>query len=236
MIIFASDTSTSHGSVAVRNADGRIFQVELGSTRPHSETLLPAVSEVLSLAGLKRTDVQALAVGTGPGAFTGLRVGLATFKGWASAAQLPVLAVSSLDAVAFPVLKEGKTAIVVADARKGEAYACYYPSFDDHGLPARRFAPEIVPFGDIPEWIEQIGDGTAVVLGTGVPLIPWREAGRWPWLAGPDRFFPSASHLLAIGEVMMSFGQTTGPSSLVPDYVRPPDARPREKGIRSGEP
>lgn len=236
MIILASDTSTGHGSVAVKNAAGKVFLVEMDPARPHSETLLPAVSEVLSIAGLERRDVQALAVGIGPGAFTGLRVGLATFKGWASAAHLPVFAVSSLDAVAFPVLSENRGAIVVADARKGEAYVCYYPSLDEHGLPVRRGIPELVSLGDIPVWLNSIDDRNAVILGTGVGLLDPAETGKWASFIEDRPCYPSAYQILAIGEILMHTGRTGGPSSLIPDYVRPPDAKPQERGFRSEDP
>ena len=229
MIILASDTSTNHGSVALRDAAGDIVSVELDPERPHSETLLPAVNEVLSLAGFMRQDVQALAVGIGPGAFTGLRVGLATFKGWASASKLPVIPVSSLDSVAFTGLGQGAGVIVLADARKGEVYACYYPAFDGNGLPARGGEAELVPVRDVSPWIENIGDEKAVILGTGAPI--WiEETGQESGSIIRERSnYPLASHILQMGEIMMSMGLTVEPSRLIPDYVRAPDAKPQGK-------
>jgi tRNA threonylcarbamoyladenosine biosynthesis protein TsaB len=225
MIILASDTSTSLGSVAVRDLNGRVMFVEMNDSKPHSETLLPAVVEVLSLAGLDRGDVQALAVGTGPGAFTGLRVGLATFKGWASASCLPLLPVPSLDAVAFPVLREGKTVMVVADARKGEVYAAYFKRLDDYGLPVRQRKTELIPLGDVQAWMDSTGDNGALILGTGVPLLKEREIGDRLRLADHPGH-PSAMEVLAAGEIMLSLDRTVEPSSLVPEYVRPPSAKP----------
>jgi tRNA threonylcarbamoyladenosine biosynthesis protein TsaB len=236
MIILASETSTSHGSVAVKNTRGEIVLVEMDCTRPHSETLLPSVGEVLSLAGLDRQDVEALAVGIGPGAFTGLRVGLSTFKGWAYASNLPVLPVSSLDAVALPVLKKGRAAVVIADARKGEVYACYYQSLDAYELPCRMGAPELIPLSEVPSWLEARDDGKAAVLGTGVPLLRGTLEESWAVVLEDLPGYPSAAQILAIGETMLSAGRTVGPSSLVPDYVRKPDAKPQVNLSRSRDP
>lgn len=227
MVILASDTSTSNGSVAVRDSDGRIVLVDMDSSKPHSETLLPAVQKALSIAGLERLDVQALAVGTGPGAFTGLRVGLATFKGWAFASQLPVLPVPSLDAVAFPVLKEGKNVIVIADARKGEVYICYYRTLDINGIPARQRTTELVSICDIRAWVDSLGDEDAVILGTGVPFLDEVGMAGWSQISEGRSGQPSASEILSIGEIMFTIDRSIEPASLVPDYVRPPDARPQ---------
>ena len=204
------------------------MQVEMDGSRPHSETLLPAVEEVLSLAGLVRRDVQAIAVGTGPGAFTGLRVGLATFKGWACASCLPLLPVPSLDAVAVSSLKEGKEVIVLADARKGEVYACRYGGLDICGLPVRHGKTELIPVGEVRCWADSSGFGNPLFLGTGVPLLPEAERGGWTETMADHRGQPRASEILAIGEIMMSLGRFVRPSSLKPEYVRPPDARPQE--------
>ena len=233
MVILASDTSTSHGTVAVRNAGGDIVSVEMDDARAHSETLLAAVDRALSLADIRRGEVEALAVGIGPGAFTGLRVGLATFKGWAYASHLPVIPVPSLDAVAFPVLKGGKGAIVVADARKGEVYACYYPCLDDSGLPKRRDVPVLIAGGEVLSWIESMGDTKAAVLGTGTPFLEGTGVGKQIEAARDYSCYPAAPQILTIGEAMFSMGRAVGPASLVPDYVRLPDAKPQEKIFRS---
>ncbi len=203
------------------------MQVEMDRTRPHSETLLTAVDEVLSLAGLVRRDVEALAVGTGPGAFTGLRVGLSTFKGWALASHLPILPVPSLDAVAFPPVREERDVIVLADARKGEVYACRYGGLDVHGLPVRHGKTELIPLGEVFSLPEFSLPGEPLFLGTGVMLLFETTGGSWPKAVSDYRSQPQASEILAIGEIMMSLERSVPPSSLVPEYVRPPDARPQ---------
>jgi len=230
MIILASDTSTSHGSVALRGPEGKILREDLGSDRPHSETLLPGVEKILVRAGLARKDVQAIAVGTGPGAFTGLRVGLATFKAWAAASGLPLIPVISMDAVAWPLLKEGSPAVVLVDARKGEVYAAYYPSLEEGTLPRRQGEVELIPHDRVLNWVSSFNDPDARLIGTGLPLLV--EKGLLGDLenVGDGSEAPDAVWILALAETLLSLGRTVDPSVLVPCYVRPPDAKKPSPG------
>lgn len=225
MILLAADTSTSLGSVALRDLKGEILREDLDSARPHSETLLPAVEKVLVRASLTRKDVQAIAVGTGPGAFTGLRVGLATFKAWASASRLPLIPVISLDAVAWPLLKEGSTVVVLADARKGEVYAAYYPSLEEGTLPRMQGEMMLIPHEKVLNWVSSLNDPDARLTGTGLSIL--NEKGLLPGLENVDdgSGAPDAACVLTLGETLFSLGCTVDPSGLVPSYVRHPDAK-----------
>lgn len=230
MIILAADTSTSLGSVALREPEGKVLREDLDSARPHSETLLPAVERILARAGLTRKDVQAIAVGTGPGAFTGLRVGLATFKAWAAVSGLPLIPVVSTDAVALPLLKEGTPAVVLADARKGEVYAVYYPSLEDGTLPRRQGEVMLIPHDRVSSWVLSLKDPDARLVGTGLPLLA--EKGLLVDLenVGDTSGAPDAIWILALAETLFSLGRTVDPSGLVPCYVRPPDAKTPSPG------
>jgi tRNA threonylcarbamoyladenosine biosynthesis protein TsaB len=229
MIILASDTSTSAGSVALRGRDGKVVRENLDGSRPHSETLLPTVEKILDRAGLGRKDVQAIAVGTGPGAFTGLRVGLATFKAWASASGLPMVPVVSMDAVAWPVLKDGHSSIVLADARKDEVYAAYYPSLDDDSLPGRRGDVILIPHSEVMDWVLSLEDHDAHFAGTALPLLASKGlAFGGETAAGPGE--PDAVCILGLAEILIDLGRSVDPSALVPGYVRRPDAKKPSPG------
>lgn len=230
MIILAADTSTSQGSLALRDRAGTLLREELDSWRTHSETLLPAVEKILTRAGYKREDVQAIAVGTGPGAFTGLRVGLATFKAWAAARGLPVIPVVSLDAPALQVLREGKTVAVLADARKGEVYAAYYPSLDENSLPLRQGDVMLLPHEAIPEWLLSLEDPGMVLTGTGLHLLSEKGLLKGPETVPGVTGAPDAAWILAIAEVLLPMGAAVDPSGLIPGYVRSPDAKKPSPG------
>ena len=225
MIILAGDTSSSQGSVALRSPDGAIYKEDLDSSRPHSETLLPAVEEILSAAGINKGSIEAIAVGTGPGSFTGLRVGLATFQGWAAALNLPLVPVISMDAVAWPLVKKGLAAIVLADARKGEVYAAYYPSANRDVLPVRSGEIILISRAEVPEWINSLDDPDARIVGTAVP--EFLKAGyHFPGNENHNSSgVPDAEYVLALAEKLYELGRIVAPGDLVPTYVRTPDAR-----------
>ena len=128
MLILGIDTSGRDGSVALaRESDGR-FEV-LGAAPlaggTYSAQLIPAISALLASASLAKSAIDLLAVASGPGSFTGLRVGLSTVKGLAEALNKPIVAVSVLAATAAA---SGQSALVIAalDAQRGEVYAGEY--------------------------------------------------------------------------------------------------------------
>lgn len=224
MIILAADTSTSRGSVAVRDPEGNLWREDLEEPGPHSQTLLPSVEKVLGHAGLTRGDVEAIAVGIGPGAFTGLRVGLATFKAWAAASRLPLVPVVSMDAVALPALMEGGSAVVLADARKGEVYAGYYASLTGDLLPLRQGDILLMPHERAQEWIHSLNDPGPCLTGTGLTLLTEKGLLESPHCKAGGPGAPDARWLLAMAEILLPMGRTVEPQGLIPYYVRPPDA------------
>lgn len=123
MKILALDTSTEFCSVAVL-ADGELFSREILAGQSHSARLLPLVTEVLAECGLGLADLDGIAFGSGPGSFTGLRIGCGVAQGLAFGADLPVIGVSTLLALAQGCA--GERVIACLDARMGEVYHAAY--------------------------------------------------------------------------------------------------------------
>lgn len=128
--ILAFDTSTLTASVAVVGTDQTVsFDADVSS---HSDDLIEVIGRALTQAGVALTDLDGIAVGAGPGSFTGLRIGMATAKGLCFARGLPLWPVSSLAALArdgFDTLSESSRSAVVVpvvDARRGEIFTCAY--------------------------------------------------------------------------------------------------------------
>ena len=125
------ETSTALCSVALAE-DGRIVAVREDASRQHSSLTAPFVAEVLAERGLRVADCDAVCVSMGPGSYTGLRVGVSTAKGLCFGAGIPLLAVGSLDVLAWQaidgaMLPEGCKAIVpMIDARRMEVYSAVY--------------------------------------------------------------------------------------------------------------
>ncbi len=132
--ILALDTSTDACSVAL-SIDGEIQEDFRIIPRQHTRQLLPMVDEMLTAAGLKVKQLDAIAFGRGPGSFAGIRIATGAAQGLAYAANLPVLPVSTLAAIALKAAREHKVDRVVStlDARMNELYLCAYELRD--GLP-----------------------------------------------------------------------------------------------------
>jgi tRNA threonylcarbamoyladenosine biosynthesis protein TsaB len=177
-VLLAFDTATPLVTVALH--DGEDVVLELTAERPmkHAEQLAPLIERALTEAGLVRQDLTAIAVGVGPGPFTGLRVGLVTARTLAFALEIPVYGVCSLDVLAVEAAAAGMPGefVVATDARRKEVYLA---SYDEQG--ARLDGPVVGRPADLAT--------DAPVVGPGGDLYP--EA--FPHRAGPAA--PSAGWL-----------------------------------------
>lgn len=144
----AWDTSTAPSAVALLE-DDRAVAVDASPTEGrHGEVLLPRTRALLGAAGWDKGAVTLLAVGTGPGSFTGLRVGIATAKGWAVATGVPLVGIPSHAALAGPQLRTAEFAAVVTDAFKGEVYVSVFGRDPVHRHEPLAILP---PFNATPE-------------------------------------------------------------------------------------
>ncbi|MCA1585841.1 MAG: tRNA (adenosine(37)-N6)-threonylcarbamoyltransferase complex dimerization subunit type 1 TsaB [Acidobacteria bacterium] len=238
MLILSLDTTTRAGSVAVVR-DDEVLALQLGeSSRTHGERLPGEIDAALVAASVDRQALDLLVVASGPGAFTGLRIGLAAIQGLAMTLAKPVISVSALDALAHtafaaPRMPSAATIEYVAalmDAQRGEVYAALYektkPGFVfSSELPWRMVqAPIVGPAAQvISGWtmdrsgaIRWVGDG-AVRFGTII------EAAGTNWSVDMD-VPPLAPALAHIGRLRAAQGEAGSPHALQPLYVRRPDA------------
>lgn len=187
--ILSIDTATNSCSVALTEGgfgDGRLLGMQrFESGISHSRKLIDSIDWLLKTLELTLADIGAIAVGTGPGSFTGLRIGMATAKGFAHGASLPLLGVSSLDGVAASVYSE-RLICVVMDARKKEVYCCFYRCRPGQ-VAARCSEPIVIDpallVDQIDEPVTMAGDGLHVyselfdeALGERVEMRPWISA------------------------------------------------------------
>lgn len=131
MNLLAIETATESCSVALACGEALIVRSEYAPRR-HAELLLPMCEEVLAEAGLARRDLDVLAVGRGPGAFTGVRLAVSAAQGIALALGIPVVPVSSLAALAMQAPDDGADVLAVIDARMGEVYAGLFRRNGEH--------------------------------------------------------------------------------------------------------
>lgn len=174
MIALGIDTSSVSGSVALTDGEGLVAEMNLRSGLTHSARLLPAVNTLIRTAGVSLDAVDLLCVATGPGSFTGLRIGMATAKGLALATGRPLTGFSTLETTALAVARSGETVCVMLDAGRGEVYRGV---FECRGLETTELAaesalsPEAAAEG-IPEGSVVCGGGIAVYKEVLEPRLP----------------------------------------------------------------
>jgi len=161
--ILAVDTSTSLGSIAL--VDGPVVRAELALnvTATHNRRLLPGIHRLLSDVGWTLEALDGLAIGLGPGSFTGLRIGMSVMKGLAFATGKPLAGVPTLDALAANVALAPWTICPVMDARKGEVYTALYRGGEGHDL--ERLTPYQVMK---PQRLAEFITGKTILLGDGL--------------------------------------------------------------------
>jgi tRNA threonylcarbamoyladenosine biosynthesis protein TsaB len=218
--LLAFDTAQGALSAAILDGERVLAHRFEVRTRGHAETLMPLIEAVLAEAALTPADIEALAVTIGPGTFTGLRVGLAAARGLALARALPLVGVTTLEAIAAPVDAEGGEVIAAAfDARRGEIYL---QTFDAAHAPLSQ--PAIVSLDEAPSHL--VGRAF-VAVGTGAELVAGllKDRGIACRLSlaapQPDALFVAriaAARLAAHG----ADGFRVAPAPL---YLRAPDAK-----------
>jgi tRNA threonylcarbamoyladenosine biosynthesis protein TsaB len=148
MKVLALDACTVTASAAVLDGDAVLAECACGVRATHAEQLLPLVRDALTRAGVRLDELARIAVGIGPGSFTGVRIGLATAKGLAVATGLPLYGVTSLDALAASAWGVADGLLVTAlDARRGEIFAAAWDVRDGARTPA--LAPCNAPATDV---------------------------------------------------------------------------------------
>lgn len=126
VIVLGIETATMQVGCALGGVEGVLGSFTAAHGRRHAETLAPAIQFLCDQTGIALSDVGVVAVDVGPGLFTGMRVGVATAKGIAQALRVPVIGLSSLDLLAFPLRHSSKLIVPVIDARRGEVYTAAY--------------------------------------------------------------------------------------------------------------
>ena len=134
MKVLGIDTATMMGSIGLIDDEGAIAEYSLNIRATHSERLMPAIDRLLKDSGIMPKDIDGFAVSIGPGSFTGLRIGLATVKGFAMGCNKPVAAVSTLEALAFNLAYAEYLICPILDARRNEVYAAMFKSDGKGGL------------------------------------------------------------------------------------------------------
>jgi tRNA threonylcarbamoyladenosine biosynthesis protein TsaB len=224
MIVLGVETAQAGGSVAVRQ-DGRVVAAgALPEGKTQAELLLPLIAATLADAQLAYADVQLLAVGVGPGLFTGVRVGLAAVRGLRLVLKVPAIGIGTLHAVAARARDEvraGETLFVVNDARNDEVYAQRFTAraepIDDAVLLPLADAGRAVP-------------ADAVLLGTAATMVSQLAGRPARLLVGYGAADAATIAALAEARALVPGFRDDGPPR--PFYLRKPHARTLDEAKR----
>jgi tRNA threonylcarbamoyladenosine biosynthesis protein TsaB len=126
MLILGVETATEQVSVALGGHEGVLGLFEITRGRRHAETLVPAIEFLCAQADVTLGELGCIAVDVGPGLFTGMRVGIAAAKSLAHALRIPMIGITSLDLLAYPLRHSDRTITAVIDARRGEVFYAFY--------------------------------------------------------------------------------------------------------------
>ncbi len=218
MIVLGLDTSTSMTSVAVLDSerDARVATAESAHGGRGADVLVH-VDRACRELGVAPRAIEAVAIGAGPGSFTGLRIGMATAKGIAFAAGCPVWAVSSLAALAWDARAD--LACAALDARRGEIYAGCYRRDDTLGVIALAAERVLAP-GELASWVASVVGTSAHVSYTGDALDAYADA-LAPLRAGWQARTPSGR---AVAELALRGARVDVLVAGTPTYIRPSEA------------
>ena len=233
MVVLGVDSATADAVVGVTEGGEVVREARIdpgADGRPrHSQVLLREIERSVEEAG-GWERIERIAVGVGPGSFTGLRIGIATARALAQARSIPIAPVSSLEALARGITegREETLALPVIDARRGEVFAALVRNGEE------LWPPFVAPPDELGERLQEL-DGTALAAGDGAIRFAAELEAAGATVAPPEDpvHRVAARHVCAVGEE----ANEALPEQIQPLYLRPPDAKKwleRDRGVPGG--
>lgn len=229
MTILGFDTSTPATAVALRLSDGatlRAYDAPAPRGRPgHTAQLLTLARELLAQAGADWGEIGRIAVGVGPGTFTGLRVGIATARGLAQSLGAELVGVGSLRVLAQAALNGDAAVLAMIDARRGEAFLAAYDAPAELAQPRELAPPRALPLEQLPALLAELG-AERDWLAVGDGALRFREQLQALAVAVAVPEDASPLHRVDAGVLceLAARASAANPATVLPDYRRRPDA------------
>jgi tRNA threonylcarbamoyladenosine biosynthesis protein TsaB len=222
VIVLGIETATLQVGCALGGHEGVLASFHAARGRRHAEVLTPAIEFVCAQAQVSMNEIGAVAVDIGPGLFTGLRVGVATAKAMSQALRVPVIGLSSLDLLAYPVRYTRRLIACVIDARRGEVFAALYRQVP--GGVQRISGPMVTTAAELAselmarrEEFLLVGDGAIRYADSFAHLSEVEKA-------TVGHAYPSAAALVELAQPRVQREQFVQPWELEPLYLRQADA------------
>jgi len=246
--ILGIETSTNAGGVAIAGEKGVLVSLYANLEQSHSRQTVSLVKQAAEILGIAPNEFGAVGVSVGPGSFTGVRVGMSVAKGLCLAGSIPLIGISTLEALGWrAVAPEGGLICPILDARRGEVFAALFQRSPDPEADLERLHQDWC--GTLGEWLSRLekltsrADGGSPILFTGDAADRFREPieerlGARARFAGPLHAHPSpdAVALLAWKRWRADPHCGDGWETLQPEYTRWHDARPpKRNAVQTGE-
>ena len=223
MSILAIDTATQVSSVAVLKEGRLLAELTMQGKLTHSETLLPHIEQVLKMAAVAKEELTGLAVSNGPGSFTGLRIGLAAAKAMSYVLGIPLVGVSTLQALAYQLPAPGVRVMCLLDAQKGNAYVESY-RWENNSLQVvdsvqvAKITDIVAACANMNEQVILLGDAVQKKVA-GKLELPANVS-----VAPPHIVMPRAACVAMLGQAKLMAGETDNVMDLEPVYIRRSEA------------
>jgi tRNA threonylcarbamoyladenosine biosynthesis protein TsaB len=222
MIVLGIESATQQIGCALGGHEGALASFHAARGRRHAEVLAPAIEFICAQVQISLPEVGAIAVDVGPGLFTGLRVGVATGKAMAQALRVPMIGLTSLDLLAYPVRHTRRLIACVVDARRGEVFAAFYRQVP--GGVQRLTEPSVTTAADLAadllardEPCLLVGDGALRYAASFADLAEVEGA-------SVDHAYPSATSLVELAHPRVEREEFVQPWEVTPLYLRKADA------------
>lgn len=224
MKLIALDSSGLVASVAVVEDDILVAEYTIQYKKTHSQTLLPMLDEIRNMINLDLEQVDAIAVAAGPGSFTGLRIGSATAKGLSLATGKPIVAVPTVDGLAYNLYGTDKIVCPIMDARRNQVYTGIYRFLWQDGECCLDIIKGqcAVSFDEIAEELNEL-EREVIFLGDGVPVFKdcMKEKMKVPYTFAPAHMNRQrAASIGALGSIYYAQGKVQSGAEHAPEYLR----------------
>ncbi|SFA84375.1 tRNA (adenosine(37)-N6)-threonylcarbamoyltransferase complex dimerization subunit type 1 TsaB [Selenomonas ruminantium] len=223
MSILAIDTATQVSSVAVLKEGRLLAELTMQGKLTHSETLLPHIEQVLKMAAVAKEELTCIAVSNGPGSFTGLRIGLAAAKAMSYVLGIPLVGVSTLQALAYQLPAPGVRVMCLLDAQKGNAYVESY-RWENNSLQVvdsvqvAKITDIVAACANMNEQVILLGDAVQKKVA-GKLELPANVS-----VAPPHIVMPRAACVAMLGQAKLMAGETDNVMDMEPVYIRRSEA------------
>lgn len=227
MKILGIDSSGMVASVAIVDGDILIAEYTMNHKKTHSETLLPMIDEIMRTSEVKMEDLDAIAIASGPGSFTGLRIGAATAKGLAIAVNKPIIPVKTCEGLAFNMWGADGVVCPIVDARRNQVYTGIYSVMgnidvlmDQEPMDIHQLIEKL---NSLCEGSENSAPRQVTFVGDGIPVY---EKVIWDEIKVPCKMAPASlnrqrgASIAAYGEILFKERKYINADDFAPEYLR----------------